>query len=199
MPLAAVALSATWLLTALVLRIALQVRQTGDTGVRLPAGPRLSPEWWATRAFTAGTSAWSSPPCSLAAGVIGAVAVPPPARWTGLVLAAAGVVGTFVAQLAMGASWRIGVDAHERTALVTARGVPVGAQPHLHGDDRHRRRPDPDGPDRTGAAALCLVVAAVEAQVRRVEEPYLQAVHGDAYRAYCRSVGRFVPRLGRAG
>ena len=46
--------------------------------------------------------------------------------------------------------------------------------------------------------ALCLVVGAVEVQVRRVEEPHLQALHGDAYRAYCRSVGRFVPRLGRA-
>ncbi len=198
MPLAAVALSATWLLTALVLRIALQVRQTGDTGVRLPAGPRLSPEWWATRAFTAGTVGVVLAPVLLAAGVIGAVAVPLPARWTGLVLAAAGVVGTFVAQLAMGASWRIGVDAHERTALVTAGVFRWVRNPIFTAMIATAAGLTLMAPTALGVAALCLVVGAVEVQVRRVEEPHLQAVHGDAYRAYCRSVGRFVPRLGRA-
>ncbi|MGB3353743.1 MAG: isoprenylcysteine carboxylmethyltransferase family protein, partial [Mycobacterium sp.] len=30
-----------------------------------------------------------------------------------------------------------------------------------------------------------------------VEEPYLEAVHGDAYRNYASTVGRFVPHAGR--
>jgi protein-S-isoprenylcysteine O-methyltransferase Ste14 len=32
--------------------------------------------------------------------------------------------------------------------------------------------------------------------VHIVEEPYLLTVHGDAYRDYLASVGRFVPALG---
>jgi protein-S-isoprenylcysteine O-methyltransferase Ste14 len=33
--------------------------------------------------------------------------------------------------------------------------------------------------------------------VRIVEEPYLLAKHGDAYRGYLANVGRFVPGVGR--
>ena len=46
-------------------------------------------------------------------------------------------------------------------------------------------------------AALVVLVAALEAQVRLVEEPHLAAVHGEAYRRYGRRAGRFVPGLGR--
>jgi protein-S-isoprenylcysteine O-methyltransferase Ste14 len=197
MPIAAVALSATWLLTALVLRVALQVRRTGDTGLRVDTASPRSPAWWATRAFVAGLTVVAAMPVLVAAGVTGAATGPPLVRWGGLFVAMAGVVGTFAAQLGMGASWRIGVDQSERTALVTG------------GIFRWVRNPiftamigTAGGltlmvPTVLGAAAWCLVVAAVEAQVRLVEEPYLRAMHGDEYRCYCRSVGRFVPLLGR--
>ncbi len=197
MPIAAVALSATWLLTALVLRVALQVRRTGDTGLRVDTAPPRSPAWWATRAFVAGLAVVAAMPVLVAAGVTGAATGSPLVRWAGLFVAMAGVVGTFAAQLGMGASWRIGVDQSERTALVTG------------GIFRWVRNPiftamigTAGGltlmvPTVLGAAGWCLVVAAVEAQVRLVEEPYLRAMHGDEYRSYCRSVGRFVPLLGR--
>jgi protein-S-isoprenylcysteine O-methyltransferase Ste14 len=42
-----------------------------------------------------------------------------------------------------------------------------------------------------------LLVVAIELQVRFVEEPYLLRVHRDASRDYTRSVGRFVPGIGR--
>jgi protein-S-isoprenylcysteine O-methyltransferase Ste14 len=42
-----------------------------------------------------------------------------------------------------------------------------------------------------------LLIATIEAQVRAVEEPYLLTTHGDAYRDYSASVGRFVPGVGR--
>lgn len=45
-----------------------------------------------------------------------------------------------------------------------------------------------------GFAAL---VVALELQVRLVEEPYLLEQHGEAYRAYARRTGRFVPGVGR--
>ena len=117
---AALVLSAAWLLTALVLRVAIQVHRTGDTGLRLVDAPRWSAGWWAGAAFTSGTVLVVAGPALLAAGVGGEVDGPAVLEWAGLVLAAAGVVGTFAAQLDMGASWRIGVDPGERTALVTA-------------------------------------------------------------------------------
>jgi len=40
-------------------------------------------------------------------------------------------------------------------------------------------------------------VAGLELHVRHVEEPYLLQTHGDAYRAYAASAGRFVPGVGR--
>lgn len=48
-----------------------------------------------------------------------------------------------------------------------------------------------------GAAALVALVAAVQLQVRVVEEPYLRTVHGAAYETYAARTGRFVPGLGR--
>jgi protein-S-isoprenylcysteine O-methyltransferase Ste14 len=45
-------------------------------------------------------------------------------------------------------------------------------------------------------AVLAIFVVAVEVSVRTVEEPYLLAAHGDDYRDYTASVGRFVPGIG---
>ena len=44
---------------------------------------------------------------------------------------------------------------------------------------------------------LAAVVTAQQIQVRLVEEPYLRRVHGDAYRRYAASTGRFLPWIGR--
>jgi protein-S-isoprenylcysteine O-methyltransferase Ste14 len=45
-------------------------------------------------------------------------------------------------------------------------------------------------------AGLVLAIAALELQVRRVEEPYLLGKHGAAYRSYTASVGQFIPGVG---
>jgi protein-S-isoprenylcysteine O-methyltransferase Ste14 len=52
-------------------------------------------------------------------------------------------------------------------------------------------------PSVVALLGLALLVVALEIQVRLVEEPYLLRAHGDAYAAYARRVGRFVPGLGR--
>jgi protein-S-isoprenylcysteine O-methyltransferase Ste14 len=52
-------------------------------------------------------------------------------------------------------------------------------------------------PNVLAAVTVVLVLTSLEIQVRRVEEPYLLRVHGDAYRAYAKRTGRFVPFLGR--
>ena len=51
-------------------------------------------------------------------------------------------------------------------------------------------------PNFVALAGLALAVAALELQVRRVEEPYLLGKHGQAYRSLTASVGRFVPGVG---
>ncbi len=110
---------------------------------------------------------------------------------------AAGVAGVVWSQRGLRDSWRIGVDAGERTELVVdgpyarARNpiftsmatVAVGAALAVS--------------SWVAVAGAALVVTGVELQVRRVEEPYLGAVHGAAYRAYRSRVGRFVPWIGR--
>jgi protein-S-isoprenylcysteine O-methyltransferase Ste14 len=44
--------------------------------------------------------------------------------------------------------------------------------------------------------AVGCLVAAIQLQVRVVEEPYLGRTHGTAYVDYRARVGRFLPRLG---
>jgi len=113
----------------------------------------------------------------------------------GVVLGFAGACLIFAAQLAMGDSWRIGVDAEERTALVT--GGPFGLV----------RNPVYSmvmlaylgavlmlGSALIVAGFLLLLVG-MQVQVRAVEEPYLAAVHGEEYAAYAATVGRFLPRI----
>jgi protein-S-isoprenylcysteine O-methyltransferase Ste14 len=117
--------------------------------------------------------------------------------WTGAALAAAGLVVTVFSQFAMGDSWRVGVSREQRTGLVT--GGPFGIV----------RNPIYSGmicflcgiallvPSIPALAAPLVLLTALELQTRKVEEPYLLELHGDAYRDYARRVGRFVPGVGR--
>jgi protein-S-isoprenylcysteine O-methyltransferase Ste14 len=114
----------------------------------------------------------------------------------GLVLAVAGIVLTLVSQLAMGDSWRIGVDPTERTPLVT-RGVfarvrnPIFTAMLIASVGLVLLVPNV-----LSIAALLILAAALEVQVRLVEEPYLHATHGSAYARYLTSAGRFLPGIG---
>ncbi|MGD9529140.1 methyltransferase family protein [Pseudonocardia sp.] len=128
----------------------------------------------------------TSPPATLTHPAIGVA---------GLVLAVAGVVLVLVAQAQMGTSWRIGVDEGERTTLVT------------DGLFHHVRNPIFTGmgavaagmllmvPTMAALLALACLVAALEIQVRVVEEPYLRRTHGPEYAAYAAGSGRFLPTL----
>ena len=51
-------------------------------------------------------------------------------------------------------------------------------------------------PNALALAAWLALIAAVEIQVRLVEEPYLARTHGAAYADSARRTGRFVPGLG---
>jgi protein-S-isoprenylcysteine O-methyltransferase Ste14 len=199
MVVAAVVLSAVWFLSAVVGRMALQVLRTGDSGLRVEAGARFSPAWWAHVGLTASTLALVAAPVLVSADIVGPVgAVPEAVRWVGAALGAAGVAATFGAQLVMGDSWRIGVEPGEDTELVTAGVFGLVRNPIFSAMVLTALGVTLMVPTALGVAGLVGLVAFLELQVRRVEEPHLLAVHGPRYRTYTTRVGRFLPGLGRS-
>lgn len=116
---------------------------------------------------------------------------------TGLVLAAVGVVTTLASQITMGTAWRIGVDAQERTTLVTSGPFALVRNPFFTGTGMVAAGLVLMVPNVVAIAALLALAAAVELQVRVVEEPYLLRAQGQEYRDYAARAGRFVPGVGR--
>jgi len=200
MPLVALAGYGAFLVLAIGLRAALHYRDTGTSGIVGVSGRTFSIEWWGGVLFVvaavgvgllaplAQIAGWVRPWTS-DAGPLGYAA--------GAACTALGIVGTLRAQLAMGRSWRVGVDPGERTDLVA------------HGPFRWVRNPIYTwmilastglvllSPNWLAAAAFATLVVALEIQVRAVEEPYLLSTHGDAYRRYASTTGRFLPGIGR--
>jgi len=120
-----------------------------------------------------------------------------PGHVAGVVLAVLGTIATLLAQHAMGTSWRIGVDAAERTALVTDGPFALVRNPIFAA-----MLPTSLGivllvPNVVALVGFVALVAALQIQTRAVEEPYLVATHGAAYRDYAARVGRFLPGVGR--
>jgi protein-S-isoprenylcysteine O-methyltransferase Ste14 len=115
----------------------------------------------------------------------------------GIVLFVIGLAATLAAQVAMGESWRIGVDESERTDLVTDGPFSLARNPIFAA-----MLPTSLGlalmvPSWVAFLGVVALFLALELQVRIVEEPYLRRVHGRAYEAYASRVGRFVPGVGR--
>ena len=189
-----------YLALAFGLRSFVQLRRSGDTGFRGIGGGFGSAEWTAGVLFAA----------ALVVGVAGPVmalleVVEPlepldrtPVHVVGMFVFVVGLLATLGAQLAMGSSWRIGVDHDESTALVT------------HGPFAWVRNPIFSAmlptslgltlmvPTWLAIAGFVALLLALELQVRIVEEPYLRQTHGEAYAQYEARVGRFVPGVGRA-
>jgi protein-S-isoprenylcysteine O-methyltransferase Ste14 len=179
-------------------RIALQVRHTGSTGVHgLPAG--ASPiEWLAGGLFITGLVVAAAAPLLALLDVVEPIAAldGPVGHALGVVLAIVGIVLTFLAQLAMGEEWRIGVDPDERTRLVTDGPFRLVRNPIYSA-----MLPTVLGlvlmvPSVAALLALAVLAIGLELQVRFVEEPYLLRAHGDEYASYAARVGRFVPGTG---
>ena len=182
-----------------VARTVLQRRRTGDSGFRGLSGRPLSPEWWAGVLFALALLSGLLGPVAALLGLdpLGFLAHRVVAI-AGIVLTVAGIAGTLVTQVAMGTNWRIGVDPGERTTLVTGGPFglvrnPVFTAMALTGIGLALIVPNVIA---VGGALLLLI--ALQLQVRVVEEPYLLATHGEAYRSYAARTGRFVPAVGRS-
>lgn len=190
-------------LAALVLvfgvRSWLHARRTGDHGWRDPGGrPGSLP--WLTRVMTGAgalVAGAAAPVADLAgAGRVG-VLDHTASRVVGLLLCVSSVVAVYRSQGAMGASWRIGVSDGERTALVTSGPFALVRNPVFSGMVAFSAGLALAVPNWVAVAGLALLLAGVELQVRRVEEPHLVEVHGEEYLAYAARTGRFVPGVGR--
>jgi protein-S-isoprenylcysteine O-methyltransferase Ste14 len=115
----------------------------------------------------------------------------------GLALYAVGAIGTFVAQLQMGRSWRVGVDRAERTALVERGLYRVIRNPIYTAMLTFSAGLLLLIPNWPAILAFVCLAAGLELHVRYVEEPHLLGHHGDAYRRYASRAGRFLPGVGR--
>lgn len=194
---AALAIFTSWAVLTLGVRVAIHYRQTGTTGLRGIAPGASGAEVAAALLISVSTFAifvspllelvWSVP------GVFGSSLM----RWIGGAVAMAGVITTFGAQIAMGRSWRVGVDPSEKTDLVVDGPFAVVRNPIFSAMIVTVLGLALLVDNVVAAVAFVGLVTAVEIQVRAVEEPYLQVVHGDNYRDYRRRVGRFAPGLGR--
>jgi protein-S-isoprenylcysteine O-methyltransferase Ste14 len=187
-----------WAALAFGLRSLVQWRRTGDTGFR---GAGLRPggmQWWARIAFVAALLVGAAGPVADLAG-LGPVGVldHPIVRGGGLALAALSVAATLAAQMSMGASWRIGVDETERTALVTTGAFALARNPIFTAMIATAAGLAGMVPNAVSLGGLVLTIAAIQLQVRAVEEPYLRRVHGQDYGRYAAHVGRFLPGIGR--
>lgn len=175
-----------------------QWRASGDTGLRLDTGPTGSVSWWAKLLFIAALLLGIAGP---AAGIAGADPVAAldldPIRMAGLVLAVTGVAATLATQLAMGASWRIGVDPDERTTLVTTGPFALARNPIFTAMIATSLGLTAMVPNPVSLAATTVLIASIQLQVRAVEEPYLTRTHGGDYTGYAVRVGRFCPGIGR--
>lgn len=116
----------------------------------------------------------------------------------GLVLTGTGLWAAVWSQEAMGRSWRIGVDENERTELVTDGVFAVVRNPIFTAMVAAQAGTALMAPTWLSAAGVALLVAAVQVQVRRVEEPYLRRLHGSEYAEYAARTSRFLPALGLA-
>lgn len=195
----ALALYVVYLALAFGLRTVLQMRATGSSGFHGLGGHPGSAEWTAGVLFAVALLLSVAAPVLALIGTVEPIAVLDGSGMhaAGLAVTAAGILLTLYAQIAMGESWRIGVDPGERTALVTD-----GPFAWVRNPIFSAMIPTALGlamlvPSPVAIAAVVALAVALELQVRVVEEPYLLRIHDDAYRWYATRTGRFVPWVGR--
>jgi protein-S-isoprenylcysteine O-methyltransferase Ste14 len=194
----ALVLIAAWLLLVAGLRTLIQTRRTGDASAPHFRDRPGSPQWWARRLSGVGFA------CAVAAPLADLAGLDPisilertPVRAAGVVLVVVGIAATLAAQSAMGASWRPDVDPDVRTALVTSGPFRLVRNPIFTATAATAAGLALMVPNLVAAAMLVAFVAALQVQVRLVEEPYLHRVHAGAWEQYAARTGRFLPWIGR--
>ncbi len=195
----AAAMLVVFLVLTLFVRVAIQLRRTGSTGLiglRKGSGPL---EWLSGLLFIGGMAmAIVSLQLVLQDNLDPIEAVDVDGLHViGITLAAAGGLAVFGAQLGMGASWRIGVSEDQGTDLITGGWFRLCRNPIYTAMIVGWTGFALMVPTWLAFGAVVVIALGLELQVRVVEEPYLERTHGDEYGRYASRVGRFVPGVGR--
>lgn len=173
-------------------------RRTGSSGFNGFSGAPGSAGWWGGVLFAGALVLGAAGPTLALTGVlVPSASLPDGLAVVGLAVAVLGFVGVVAAQSGMGSSWRVGVDAAERTALVMSGPFALVRNPIFTAMCTALVGLVLMVPSGVTFAALVCLLAAVQLQVRVVEEPYLRTTHGPDYASYAARVGRFVPGVGR--
>ena len=109
----------------------------------------------------------------------------------GLVLLGVSLAWIAVAQMQMGASWRIGIDTKHQTELVNRGLFTVSRNPIFCGMRLALLGFFLTMPNAITLLVLGLGDVLMQIQVR-LEEEFLRGVHGEKYSTYCRAVRRWV-------
>jgi len=181
-----------FVLVGMVWRAWLQARRTGRTGIMLFRGGVV--QALRESGLVVLLLAFLGQGVAVLAGWIDAA----PASWAiaGTVLVAVGTALMAMAQLDMGASWRVGIDETSKPGLVTTRWYAFCRNPIylfmflVFGGLALQL------PTTLSAVLFVGMCVGVAWQVRH-EEAFLERTYGEEFRAYARRVGRFVPWLGR--
>lgn len=199
MPIVALVLFAVFAVLGFGWRSWEQRRRTGSTGFRGISGRPGSIEWFAGVGFIVAEGVAVFGPILQLLGVVSPLDFlhTPWIQIAGAAIAVLGIATTVYAQLDMGDSWRIGVDKSETTTLVRSGVFGWVRNPIFTAMMTFGLGIALLAPNLVALAGFAILVITIELQVRTVEEPYLLATHGDAYRDYLASVGRFVPGVGR--
>lgn len=182
------------LLVSVVFRAAIQYRNTGDFGIRrLKQSSSLQLKVATVGLYLvlfgvvfvslADFLGWIAPQFSITVFD----------RQMGIVICCSALLLTFISQLQMGKSWRIGVDESEKTSLIT------------HGIYAYIRNPIYSAVLLFSLGLVFLVMHwssilmmilgyfGIDYLIRKVEEPYLEQLHKDSYLEYKKKAGRYLP------
>jgi protein-S-isoprenylcysteine O-methyltransferase Ste14 len=199
-----VATLAAWMLGGFAVltfgvRVLVQLRTTGETGLIGLRGGAGVLDWLSGILFVGGMAMGVLSVTLVLHGSLSTIDAidTTPLNVIGIVLAAAGGTAVFLAQLGMGASWRIGVSDDQNTDLVTTGWFSLVRNPIYSAMIVGWTGFALLVPTWLSIATVLVIAAGLELQVRAVEEPFLMRAHGDAYRAYGARVGRFLPGVGR--
>lgn len=105
-----------------------------------------------------------------------------------------GITFSSFSQFQMGKNWRIGVNESEETELVTEGIYSAIRHPIYTGIISFSIGQLLLVPHPAMLLAVVALYISIELQVRYVEEPYLQKLHGDAYKQYQDNTGRYLPK-----
>lgn len=186
-----------WLLAVGVVRAVIHQRTTGTVPVRFD-DRRGSAQWWARLLGALALLVAVAAPLADLAGLKPLDALDEEGVAVGgVMLVVLGVVGTVLGQVAMGDSWRADVDPDARTDLVVTGPFQWVRNPIALCTATTIAGLALVVPNVLTAGMVVLSIASLQLQVRLVEEPYLERVHGRSYLQYAERTGRFLPGIGR--